>query len=107
MCVRLCGGGYVFTCLSPLAHDSVGSLGRQGRFCVHSIFNLFVPLNRDTCLLTKRRVMPMAPRLAKVLHAPSGAADVTEQRIFEGSGGSSHRRRTPFSELKVYNFQLN
>lgn len=52
VCGCLRGGGYVFTCLSPLAHDSVGSLGRQGRFYVHSIFNLFVPLNRDTCLLT-------------------------------------------------------
>lgn len=58
VCVRVCVGvveEYVFTCLSPLAHDSVGSLARQGQFCVRSIFNLFAPLNRDTRLLTRRR----------------------------------------------------
>lgn len=64
MCASVCvlqgGGEYVFTCLSPLALDSVGSLGRQGQFCVYSIFNLFVPLNRDTCLLTRRGDEPMA-----------------------------------------------
>lgn len=34
MCSYVCVGGHVFTCLSPLAHDLVGSLVRQRRLHV-------------------------------------------------------------------------
>ena len=56
-CVLMCVlGGYVFTCLTLLAHDLAGSLVRQRQSHMYSIFNLYVLLNRDTCLLMRRRV---------------------------------------------------
>lgn len=53
LCSEMCVGGYVFTCLSLLAHNLAGSLVRQ--FHMYSIFNLYVALNRDTCLLMRRK----------------------------------------------------
>lgn len=80
---------------------------------MRSIFNLFVLLNRDTCLLTRRGDEPLARARQKfyaLRQAFVTADDMTKQRIFMGAADQvlhNELSPTPFYELKVFNFQLN